>query len=247
VPLVSGGPMIGESDSQLALSRLLQLARSDLARELTEDADPDQLIVRVAMLAARLIPGATGCAIGLTAGGDAAAVLAETDPLGTTIIAADAAADSSPGADVMGRHGTLRIDDMRTEARWPHFCADMVAAGVLSLAVCDLPVTRRSRGILLVYSPAPGAFDDVAELMLPVFASRASIALGHRNSLHTLGKAIGNRQLIGQATGILMERYRITADDAFGRLVRASQTSQLKLHRVADLVVRTGQEPDEAS
>ena len=82
--------------------------------------------------------------------------------------------------------------------------------------------------------------------MLPVFASRASIALGYRDSMQTLGRAIGNRQLIGQAVGILMERHRITDEEAFQRLVQSSQNSQLKLYTVAERVVGTGQEPEDA-
>ncbi len=237
--------MTPESGSQFALSRLLQLARSDLARELTEDSDPDQLIARVALLAARLIPGSDGCVIGLASGDDPMAALAQTDPLGPQILDAEASSGGGPGADVMGLHGTLRIDDTRVDPRWPRFCRVLADLGVLSIGVCDLPVTRRSRGVLVVHSCKAAAFDDVAELMLPVFASRASIALGYRDNLHSLGRAVSSRQLIGQATGILMERHKITDDEAFQRLVRASQRTQLKLFRIADMVVQTGQDPEE--
>lgn len=228
------------------MSRLLQLSRADLARELTEDADPDQLIARVARLAVRLIPGSDGCVIGLATDEEPMAALTTTDPLGEKILQAEAAAGTGPEADVIGRHGTLRIDDTRGEPRWPRLCGELAGMGVLSLGVSELPVTRRSRGVLVVYSGSAGAFDEVAELMLPVFASRASIALGYRASLHTLGKAIDNRQLIGQAVGILMERHRISDEAAFQRLVRASQNSQLKLFAVAERVVNTGQEPADA-
>lgn len=222
------------------------MARADLARELTEDADPDQLIARVARLASRLIPGSDGCVIGLAIDEDPMTALASTDPLGDKILEAETAVGAGPETDVMGRHGTLRVDDTRHEPRWPQLCAELAGMGVLSLGVSDLPVTRRSRGVLVVYSSAPGAFDEVAELMLPVFASRASIALGYRDSMRTLGKAIGSRQLIGQAVGILMERHRISDEAAFQRLVRASQNSQLKLSAVAERVVNTGQDPEDA-
>jgi hypothetical protein len=240
------GSLVPEADSQLVLSRLLILARSDLARELTEDADPDQLIARVAQLAARLIPGSDGCVIGLAAAGNPMIALAATDPVGEAILEAETAAGEGPGADVMGRHGTLRIDDTKLESRWPQLCRRLADLGVLSMGVSDLPVTRHSRGVLMIYSSSSGAFDDVAELMLPVFASRASIALGYRDSMQTLGRTIGNRQLIGQAVGILMERHRITDEEAFQRLVQSSQNSQLKLYTVAERVVGTGEEPEDA-
>ena len=48
--------------------------------------------------------------------------------------------------------------------------------------------------------------------------------------------ALTGRDLIGQAKGILMERHGISADAAFDRLVRISQTTNTKLHEVAALV-----------
>ncbi|WP_267936116.1 ANTAR domain-containing protein [Saccharothrix sp. S26] len=52
-----------------------------------------------------------------------------------------------------------------------------------------------------------------------------------------------SRDLIGQAKGILMERHKITADEAFAKLARASQGTNTKLHDVADHLTRTGQLP----
>ncbi|GAA1309732.1 hypothetical protein GCM10009634_75020 [Saccharothrix xinjiangensis] len=53
------------------------------------------------------------------------------------------------------------------------------------------------------------------------------------------------RDLIGQAKGILMERHKITADEAFAMLVRSSQSANTKLRDVADHLVRIGQLPPE--
>ena len=55
-----------------------------------------------------------------------------------------------------------------------------------------------------------------------------------------LQAALGTRDLIGQAKGILMERYKISGERAFLVLTRASQTSNRKLHNVADELVRRG-------
>lgn len=58
-----------------------------------------------------------------------------------------------------------------------------------------------------------------------------------------LREALQSRELIGQAQGILMERERITADQAFDVLRRASQHLNRKLRDVAENVVTTGQSP----
>ncbi len=59
--------------------------------------------------------------------------------------------------------------------------------------------------------------------------------------------AIQNRQLIGQAVGILMERHRLGPAAAFDLLVEASQSSQLKLREVAQRVNETGLNPADAA
>jgi glycine cleavage system aminomethyltransferase T len=48
------------------------------------------------------------------------------------------------------------------------------------------------------------------------------------------------RDLIGQAKGILMERYKLTGEQAFELLVQASQTTHSKLREVADELVHSG-------
>ena len=102
-------------------------------------------------------------------------------------------------------------------------------------------------GVLTLYSARRHAFRDAAELVVPVFAARASIALTHADRVLNLRRAIGTRQVIGEAVGILMERHRISADDAFERLVAASQNSHVKLRELATRVTETGEEPEDAA
>jgi AmiR/NasT family two-component response regulator len=56
--------------------------------------------------------------------------------------------------------------------------------------------------------------------------------------------ALTMRDVIGQAQGILMERDRITARQAFDVLRRASQHLNIKLRDVAEALVDTGEDPD---
>src|SRR5262249_29795269 len=91
------------------------------------------------------------------------------------------------------------------------------------------------------------AFGEAAELVVPVFAARASIALTHADRVLNLRRAIGTRQVIGEAVGILMERHRISADDAFERLGRAAQNTQVKLRGLATRLTEPGEEPEDAA
>jgi AmiR/NasT family two-component response regulator len=112
---------------------------------------------------------------------------------------------------------------------------------------CALPLPRRQSGVLSLFSSSPAAFDAAAELVVPVFAARAAIALAHAEKVVQLERAVQSRQVIGQAVGIVMERHRLSEKEAFDTLVKASQESHLKLREVARRVTETGEEPEQAA
>lgn len=58
--------------------------------------------------------------------------------------------------------------------------------------------------------------------------------------------ALDSHRDIGQAVGVLVERYRLRPADAFDRLRQASQDRNLKLRELATRVVETGADPEEA-
>ena len=74
-------------------------------------------------------------------------------------------------------------------------------------------------------------------------ATHAAIAIASSRRAENLALGMAGRDLIGQAKGILMERYRITADDAFELLRTASMATQLKVQAVAGRLVDTGELP----
>ena len=67
--------------------------------------------------------------------------------------------------------------------------------------------------------------------------AHAVIMLGHAQEQDHLQHALETRKGFGQATRIIMERYRIDEDRAFSFLVRASQSGNMKLREVAQKVV----------
>jgi AmiR/NasT family two-component response regulator len=77
-----------------------------------------------------------------------------------------------------------------------------------------------------------------------LFATHASLALGHAREVDDLNLALETRSMIGQAMGILMERYRISPEHAFDFLTRTSQESNTKLRDVAAELVRTSLEAE---
>jgi hypothetical protein len=225
-----------------ALRTLLSLVRADLAAELSGDAMPSEQLARVVQLAVRLVPGTKHAGVAMHRPGERIETLAATEPVAAACDQAQLELGEGPSLQLDTRHETIRIDDLRADRRWPRFAATAMQAGVRSMLVCELPVTRGGTGVMSLYSGRRRAFSAAAELVTPVFASRAAIALAHADEVHNLRRAIGSRKVIGEAVGILMERHRLTADQAFERLVTVSQQRHIKLRELATRLTETGEE-----
>jgi GAF domain-containing protein len=148
-----------------------------------------------------------------------------------------------PCLDAIWREPMVRVDDMVTEHRWPHFVAEVADLGVGSMLCFRLFVGEDSLGALNLYAHTPCAFDADAEAVGLIFASHASVALVGAQQQQRLRSAMDHRDLVGQAKGILMERYRLTADQAFAALVQVSSTSNRKLIDIAVELTDTGDWP----
>jgi GAF domain-containing protein len=141
----------------------------------------------------------------------------------------------------------VEITDTATEQRWADYCRVAVAHGNGSSLSVPLPVEGRVCGALNVYAREPGAFDDDARAAARRFAPYAAVAMANmyayqdaREMAGKLQAALESRAVIDQAKGILMERYKLTADAAFQALASVSMRSNTKLRDVAEQLVRTG-------
>jgi AmiR/NasT family two-component response regulator len=130
---------------------------------------------------------------------------------------------------------------MRHEGRWPGFAEEAENLGVHSMLCVPLRVHERCLGTLNLYSASVTPFTGHDEQITLLFATLAAIALAEAQRTDQLHTALGNRDLIGQAKGILMEQHRMTADADFGYLSQASQDVNMKLTAVAQHLVETGE------
>ena len=131
------------------------------------------------------------------------------------------------------------VENIRHDKRWPRYVPRAVEHGLRAQLGLHLYDDGRTIGGLNLYSTTSDEVDADAVHAARLFATHASIALGHAQEQHTLHEAIASRKVIGQGIGIVMERYGIDEDRAFQFLVRASSTSNLKLREVAATLVRT--------
>ena len=117
--------------------------------------------------------------------------------------------------------------------QWPHFAPHAVDAGFRALLSTQLTSNGGPRAALNLYSASPDAFDEHSRTMAGLFGVQASLLLYGADHATHLQKAVDSRDLIGQAKGILMERFKIDDEAAFRMLVRTSQDTNMKLIKVA--------------
>jgi hypothetical protein len=138
----------------------------------------------------------------------------------------------------------VTIDDMASERRWPRFAAAAERLGVHSMMSCSLPLVHGGRRAALnLHARAASAFDETAAETAALCAAHSCLAFEQTYLISSLRSALASRQVIGEATGVLMERHRVDSPVAFQMLVDSSQRLNVKVRRIAQYVVRTGQDP----
>ncbi|WP_433294209.1 GAF and ANTAR domain-containing protein [Actinoplanes sp. CA-030573] len=151
---------------------------------------------------------------------------------------------AGPCIDTARDQSVTVIDDTATDGRWPRFAAAAAEIGVRSMLCAPLWVDQRRLGTLSVYGPTVRAFGEAERRVAALYATLAALALADGQRVANLNLALDNRDIIGQAKGILIERHRLTAEAAFELLSKTSQNTNQKLLAVAETLIATGELPD---
>lgn len=147
--------------------------------------------------------------------------------------------NEGPCVDSVRAGTTVVVEHARHEQRWPRFIAQATTHGLRSQLALRLYDDGKTLGGLNLYSTTSEEIDADDVHAAELFAAHASIALGHAQQEHQLNQALSSRKVIGQAIGIVMERYSLDQDRALQFLMRASSTSNIKLREVAQQLVDT--------
>lgn len=131
----------------------------------------------------------------------------------------------------------VRVEDAARETRWPQYMPEAVKRGVRSQLVLQLGLDGQTLGGLNMYSTSVDRLDDELLHTAELFAVHAALAMGRARTEEQLRSGLSTRTGIGQALGLLMERYSIDSDAAFAFLSRASSVNNIKLRDVAAEIV----------
>jgi GAF domain-containing protein len=218
---------------------------SRVARQLQQEhGDVEATLQEITAAAVTAVPGATGCGISYVIGRRTVEPRAWTGELPKAVDALQGEVGEGPCLSAVWDEPVVRVDDVRTEQRWPRFAARAADLGAGSLMCFQLFVEDDKLGALNLYATEAGAFDEDSQEVGLMFASHAAIALAGAEHEQQLHSGMRTRDLIGQAKGILMERHKLTADQAFGVLARTSSLTNRKLSDIAEELASTGQLPD---
>ena len=123
--------------------------------------------------------------------------------------------------------------DLERDGRWPTWGPQAADLGLRSILSVELNTGPRRLGALNFYGASRYNFDDDDVETAHYFAAHAAAALDATLTAAGLRTAADTRTIIGQAQGILMERYSLSAKKAFAVLLRYSQDNNIKLHELA--------------
>jgi GAF domain-containing protein len=217
---------------------------SHVARKLQEEhGDIEGTLQAITASAIKVVPGAEECGISYVIGRSKIEPRASSGDLPREIDALQERVKQGPCMDAAWEQEVVRVDDVSADDRWPQFGPQAAELGAGSMMCFQLFVQGDQLGALNLYAGKPGAFDDEGQEIGLMLAAHAAVAVAGAEHEEHLRAGMSSRDLIGQAKGILMERHKLTADQAFGVLSRVSQDMNRKLVDVAREITDTGAIP----
>ncbi|MFY0408184.1 EAL domain-containing protein [Solicola sp. PLA-1-18] len=217
-----------------------------LGRAIEQAPDPTAVVDRIVAAAARTI-GSGLAAVTLSTGDDATRTAAAVGDLARRAEDLQHALAAGPCLMAVDADDVVRSDDLSVDTRWPRWGRAAAELGVRSLLCTPLVVGGRTLGTLTVYATEVGAFARTDESLVHLFAHPVALGLLATTRQLDFTRALATRTAIGQAQGILMERFTLDADQSFDVLRRYSQSLNLRLADVADDLTRTRLLPSAAA
>lgn len=138
------------------------------------------------------------------------------------------------------RHHMMYVGDLNTDQRWPCFQREALEQTPIRSILCyELFVDGSTLGALNFYGDRPHVFDDESQEIGGIFATHVALAWSMLRRQDQFRSALASRDLIGQAKGVIMERFNLDAVEAFDLVTRLSQQSNRKVIDVARSLVES--------
>jgi GAF domain-containing protein len=212
------------------------------AREIDSQRDLPSTLEAIVHAAARSLPDIDHAGITITHQIGRVETRAGTVPLAWELDVLQHELAEGPSVDVLTVDEVTTVNRLERETRWPTYVPRAVERGLKAQLGLRLYVEDETLGCLNLYSTQAEVIDPEVAHMAVLFATHAALALGRVRQEENLHTALHTRKVIGQAVGIVMERFTLGETAAFAYLTRVSQHSNTRLRDVAEELVNQAEE-----
>jgi GAF domain-containing protein len=238
--LERGAPGDGAASGMLTAHIGLHSAIAELTRSVNAESRPrpEEMLERFAVLAPTHIRSVEHASVVVGRPHRAMRPSGASGAVPHLVDTIQAETSEGPCWDAINDRRTVRADDLGQDDRWPRFTQLALAQTPIRSILCyPLYTGTQDFGALSLHANLSHTFDPDTEESGLVLATHAALTLQaiHRN--RQFRSALGSRDIIGQAKGMLMERYEISAGAAFALLTRLSQESNKPIVVIAKEVV----------
>jgi transcriptional regulator with GAF, ATPase, and Fis domain len=224
----------------------VQSTIAELVTALVRGAGIEEMLAKLTSASVALVPGADFAKISLIDDGHLRSIAA-TSQLTALLDGAQQTAGQGPCLDAINAQQPIRCSDLRTDVRWPRFARSATTAGVRSVLCFPWTCPGASGATLSLFGSQPGAFGASSDATAAMLANQAAMALVTEEHERQFEAALATRDVIGQAKGMLMERFGVDAARAFTMLKTISQRTNTPVrHLAASLVDRARVHDDDA-
>jgi transcriptional regulator with GAF, ATPase, and Fis domain len=205
-----------------------------------ENTDVDTVLAELTESAVSAMPGAQYASITIASHNGKVRTASATHRYPALLDEIQQRHEQGPSLSAAWEQHVIRINDMKLEDRWPAYCREVVEeTPVRSIISFQLFADHYAMGALNFYAEQPHAFDDEAVEMGLTLATHTALAWNMIRRDEQFRSALASRDIIGQAKGMIMERFKIDAVQAFELLKRLSQSSNTPLAVVARQLVES--------
>jgi len=219
--------------------RLTPLELAECARRLAASPAVDHVMEHIVQLALDSL-GCEYASVTLVHADGTLETVASSHPVVDQADALQYSLGEGPCVTAAKTDGLYLSPETASDSRWPNWGPRAAELGLHSIMSVHLFTERQVLGALNLYARASRRYTDTDVETARVVAAHASVGLARSRAEQNLWRAIDSRHLIGQAQGVLMERFGFGTEQAFSVLKRYSQEQNLKLREVASTLLRTG-------
>jgi GAF domain-containing protein len=206
------------------------------------DTDSDTVIAELAENAAVEIPGAQYAGVSVTRNAKHIDTPAATHKWPILLDEIQQRRREGPCLTAAWDEKTIHVADLETDERFPLYRRDALEqTPIRSIMAFQLFIAGETMGALNVYAERPHAFGPETKSIGAIFAAHSSVVWSAARRDEQFKRALASRDVIGQAKGMIMERYGVGAVQAFELLRKLSQDSNVPLIQIVTELVAKAQ------